>query len=151
MSEEYKRQTSEELSQSILSAEPSELKQAQDMFNLYLLKKSAARAIKCDEVLDDTIEEISDRLKHRAVAIDDETLLSYLTTVSSVQEKATLMANGESTIPQIKLVQNNVTVQTPELARESRERVLDFVEQFMKKNKIETEGDIVDDTDADTE
>lgn len=142
MSKEYKQKTADEISTDILQASPNELKDATALFNLYLTKKSAIRATKCDEVIDSVLSEIKDRVARQATALDDEVLLKYLKTLADVQEKSILVANGESSIPQIKITQNNVSVQPSELSRESREKVLDFIEHFMKSDSVEVEGDI---------
>ena len=83
------------------------------------------------------------RLENRSEMFDNADLLKYLQVLQDASEKSILAANGESSIPQIKITQNNVNISQNELSRESREKVLDFINNVLKQSndKIEVEGE----------
>ena len=136
----------DKITQSIMQSDGANIDEDLQLFNAYMLKKSAVRAAKYDGLMDNVLKEMQARLENRSEMFDNADLLKYLQVLQDASEKSILAANGESSIPQIKITQNNVNMSQNELSRESREKVLDFINNVLKQSndKIEVEGEVTD-------
>lgn len=109
-----------------------------DLFNVNYAKRNVVRLLKLDEIQDSITDEILTRIQTNGSAIDDETLLSYLTAVQHISKESLNQLNGVENASSITLTQNNqvnINVNNTEMSlpRESRERITDAVQSILKK------------------
>lgn len=134
----------EKITQSIMQAKNEDVQDELQLFNSYMLKKNAVRAAKYDTLMDDVLLEMQVRLETGASAFENLELLKYLQVLQEASEKSINIANGNSNVPQIKITQNNVNVGQSELPKESRDRVIDFVNKILNNSNTEENRIIID-------
>lgn len=112
-------------------------KQMMSLFNLHMAKKNAIRLDTISELIDDTLENIKERLAHKSDEFTNKDLLDYLNALYSAAEKSSKSISDLENNPSI--VVNNigqVTVnQAEELDRESKARVAEAIKLILEQQK----------------
>ncbi len=108
-----------------------------NLFNINIAKKNTLRVAKVDELLDKVNDEALKRVTERPDEINDKDLLSYMTAAQNQIDKSMNTINSINEVPAINLTQDNsvnININQPELTKESRDRILNAVKQFMEAN-----------------
>lgn len=119
----------------------SKLNDLTKLFELNRKKKDIVRANKLSNLLTMIDDEIVTRVSTTPDLIKDQDLVKYM---QSAQEAISAGSEAGTQITQINITNNtdvNVT-NTPQLSRESRQRVLNAVQEIL--GNIDTQTDIVD-------
>ena len=106
-----------------------------NLFNINIAKKNTLRVAKVDELLDKVNDEALKRVTERPDEINDKDLLSYMTAAQNQIDKSMNTINSINEVPAINLTQDNsvnININQPELTKESRDRILNAVKQFME-------------------
>lgn len=111
------------------------LDEAINLFNLYIRKKDIVRAGKLNELQDKITEHIGQRIENNVNQFSNKDLLDYFKTIQDTIDKSNISIEDINT-PAIQLNQVNINM-SDELNIDSRRRVLDAVNQILKKNKAE--------------
>lgn len=124
-----------------------------DIFGVYNAKRNVARINKLNDLQDKINEQASKRLELRPDEMSDKDLISYMNAVQSQIEKSNQFVKQIVEQPTIQINQQNVSVNvensaTPELSKESRDRILKFIQEVQKQNEeiIEVDVEKVDDS-----
>lgn len=129
--------TSDILSDLIEEPDAAKIKDLTQLFNLNLFKKNAVRVQKYNELLDSISDQIQQRLQKRGDEFSNGDLITYLKIVQDSLEKSSKTLNQVDETPVINFNQTNnsvnIGVEEQTLNRESRERVLDFINNYLEK------------------
>ena len=134
-----------------------EIKNLTKLFNINLVKKNMIRVSKESELLDLIIEQASSRFKKRPDEISNKDLLDYLNAIQTSVEKSNKVINSIDETPMIQITQNtnkvDINMNSPELDRESREKVLNVVKYILNQseNSIEDKNKDIKTIDIDEE
>ena len=131
-----KNKTEELVDQLIREDDPNKTKDMINLFNINIAKKNTLRVLKANELLDKVNDEAYKRVSERPDQINDKDLLSYMNAAQLQIDKSLDRVNSIDQTPTIQLNQDNsVNINVGEqLSRESRERVLKAVQNFLKTN-----------------
>lgn len=127
--------------QIIGETDTSKLNDLTKLFELNRKKKDIVRANKLSNLLTMIDDEIVTRISTTPDLIKDQDLVKYM---QSAQEAISVGSEAGTQITQINITNNtDVNVaNTPQLSRESRQRVLSAVQEIL--SNIDTQTDIVD-------
>ena len=125
-----------EIAQNILDSEDVDtIKDLTNLFNLNSQKRNVVRVIKMNELLDKVTDQVVERFEKSPGNFSNEDLLKYLQVTENAIDKANKNLNLVEETPAIQLLQNNVNVNIDTgLDRESRQKVLDAVREFLSNN-----------------
>ena len=118
-----------------------------DAFNLNIKKKELIRASKYNDLLDSITAQVEKRIKERPDGFSNKDLLSYLATIQSVLDSS--VSSTVDTISSIQVTNNqfNISVEEPELDRNSMERIKNVVQSILSSAEnppILIEGNVVE-------
>lgn len=145
-SKELLETSSEEVvSQLINSQDSDEIQRLTQLFNVNQMKKDALRVLKLNEILDRLDDQVAERVENHPDQFSNADLLNY---VNAIQQNISKSAQNVGTLNQTPLIQfnqqNNINVDGEVLNRESREKIVDIVRQFLNSDKsIEIEPENV--------
>ena len=131
----------DDLTYKIISEDdPEELNKLSQLFTLNQKKKQIARTNKLSNLLDKVDDEVISRIEKAPYLIEDSDLLKYWSTTSNAVNGRT---DEDNSIPKIQINANtNINVNSSGLNRESRERVLEVVNQILKE--ASNQNDVID-------
>ena len=113
-------------------------KQIMNLFNLHMAKKNAIRLDTISDLIDDTLDNIKERLDNKSDEFTNKDLLDYLNALYGAAEKSSKSISDLENNPSI-VVNNigNVTVNSPanELSRESKARVAEAIKLILDQQK----------------
>ena len=123
---------------------PDEIKDLIDLFNLNHTKKQILRTMTYDQLVDNIMDQMKERVLKRGDQFSNKDLLDYLNTMNTAMEKAHKQIKEVDAVPPIQVnQQNNTVIMGTGLDKASRDRVLDFVQQVLaKSNNISEESNI---------
>ena len=106
-----------------------------DLFNSTQAKKNVIRVLALNDLLDQIIEKVSERITKKSDELTSQDLLQCLQTISQAIERANKELTGVQTTPAIQLNQNNqINVNLNEqIPRESRERISEVIKQVLNR------------------
>lgn len=126
----------EVVSKLIESQDADEIQRLTQLFNVNQLKKDALRVLKLNDILDKLDDQVAERVEKYPDQFSNADLLNY---VNAVQQNISKSAQSVGTLNQTPLIQfnqqNNISVEGAELNRESREKIVDIVRQFLNSEK----------------
>lgn len=130
-------QQSNELVEKIRSANTiDELKEEANIFNAHQIKIEASRINKLNNLLDKSIDLAVDRVEKCPDELSNKEVIDIMTATRTQLDKSTSRLDTINEAPMIQVNQQNVNISVEKentLNRESREKVLDFIQQFMKQ------------------
>lgn len=130
-------QQSNELVEKIRSANTiDELKEEANIFNAHQIKIEASRINKLNNLLDKSIDLAVDRVEKCPDELSNKEVIDIMTATRTQLDKSTSRLDIINEAPMIQVNQQNVNISVEKentLNRESREKVLDFIQQFMKQ------------------
>lgn len=130
---------SKELTQQLLDCKDlDKVKELTALFNLNAQKKSAVRILKMNNLLDKVTNEIIERFDNRSQTFTNDDLLKYMQAVENSIDKSSKTLGMVEDTPAIQYQQNNqvnIQVNEPGLNRDSRQKVLDAVNQILQQAK----------------
>lgn len=128
-----------ELTQQLLDCKDlDKVKELTALFNLNAQKKSAVRILKMNNLLDKVTNEIIERFDNRSQTFTNDDLLKYMQVVENSIDKSSKTLGMVEDTPAIQYQQNNqvnIQVNEPGLNRDSRQKVLDAVNQILQQAK----------------
>ena len=128
-----------ELTQQLLDCKDlDKVKELTALFNLNAQKKSAVRILKMNNLLDKITNEIIERFDNRSQTFTNDDLLKYMQAVENSIDKSSKTLGMVEDTPAIQYQQNNqvnIQVNEPGLNRDSRQKVLDAVNQILQQAK----------------
>ena len=136
----------EVVSKLIESQDADEIRRLTQLFNVNQIKKDALRVLKLNDILDKLDDQVSERVEKHPDQFSNADLLNY---VNAIQQNISKSAQSVGALDQAPLIQFNqqnnvVRVEAAELNRESREKIVDIVRQFLNsENSIEVEPENV--------
>lgn len=130
----------EKIAQNILAAPTArELQEQFDLFNMSQSKKNALRIIKLNSLLDKVEDQAIERFERRPDQISNKELLEYMQVVAGQIDRSQKYIDSLDDKPMIKVnevngrkTEVNINV-SPELNRESREKVVDAIQVLIKQ------------------
>ena len=117
------------------------------LFNINQIKKNVVRIDKLNALLDQVNDEAIERVSKRPDAISNRDLLDYMQVVQNSLDKSSKVVNSVDSVPIVQIhSQTNVfNVEDSNkitLDRDSRERVMEVVRQYMSRINAEKEDNI---------
>ena len=143
-------ETKELVTKLVQSNDVKEVSDLTKLFNLNQVKKNALRIDKLNALLDLVHDQAIQRVEKRPDAISNKELLEYMQIVQNSIEKSQKVVNSVDETPIVQInhqtnvfnVDNNQTIT---LDRDSRERILEAVRQYMQQNNIvEEDNNIIE-------
>ena len=124
------KSSSADLVQAVLDAEDtSELLQVQEMLNANLVRQDMIRKLHLSQVQNNVVNQMSQRMEHRADEVSTKDLLDYYKTIDNSLNKK---SEDVPTI-QVNNITNNVENGSVEFNRDSRAKILDAVSAIMSE------------------
>ena len=124
-----------DLAQKILDEQDiDKVKNLTNLFNLNAQKRNVMRVIKMNGLLDSVTDQIVERFERRPDNFSNEELLKYMQVTENAIDRANKNLNLVEETPPIQYQQNNqVNINIVDsLDRDSRDRVLDYVNSVLK-------------------
>lgn len=118
-------------------------------FNVNQIKKNLVRSVKLNSLLDNIQDQAIARFEKRPDEISNKELLDYYQVIQNSIEKTQKSIETLNTSPMIQVQNNHVNVeikQEPTLDRQSRENVLNAVNQMLKLSQQSKQEEIIDAT-----
>lgn len=138
--------STKEVANSILNEnDPTKLKTLTDMFNLNQAKKNVLRVLKFNSLLDKVSDQMLARFNKHPGEFSNSELLNYLTVTQNAIDRANKSLSLVETSPAIQINQINITNESPDLSRESSERIMEAVQSLLNKAK---EMEIIDESET---
>lgn len=116
-----------------------QIKDLSKMFNLNQVKKNMVRVVKLNDLLDKVQDQAIIRFEQRPDEISNKELLDYMQVVQNSIEKSQKTIETIDTNPLVQVTNQEINVNVGDggLDRESKEKVLDVVQQLLKMAKKE--------------
>lgn len=132
-----KENTDDVVSKLIESQDIEEIKRLTQLFNVNQMKKDAIRVIKLNDILDKLDNQVSERVEKYPDQFSNIDLLKYVDTIQQTINKSNQTITNINQTPLIQLNQQNNIVQVSEdaLTRESREKIVNIVKQFLENSQ----------------
>lgn len=127
----------QEIAQLILDEQDiDKVKDLTTLFNLNSQKRNVMRVMKMNELLDKVTDKVVNRFDAYPDNFSNEDLLKFMQVTETAIDRANKQLNLIDDTPPIHLTQNNqVNINMgAELSRESREKILEFVNNAMKQS-----------------
>ena len=127
-----------------------ELKTLTKMFEINQAKKNALRVIKLNNLLDKVNDQAIERFEKRPYEISNKELLDYMKVVGDEIERSQDMISKIDNSPAIQINQQNnsinVNVGENAIDRDSKERVIDAINQLLKavRSPVKEEPVVID-------
>lgn len=139
-----KADTDEVVAKLVETQDVDELKRLTQLFNVNQMKKDAIRVVKLNDILDKLDNQVSERVEKHPDQFSNNDLLNYVNTIQQTINKSNQAITNINQTPLIQLNQQNNIVQVSDdtLTRESREKIINMVRQFLDSK--DTNVEIVD-------
>lgn len=124
--------------QLIQEEDPDKTKEMINLFNINMAKKNTLRVIKVNELLDKVNDEAIRRLDDYPELMNHSDLLNYMKSAQLQLDKSMENIKSINEVPSIQLNQDNsvnINIEKSELSRDSRERVLKAVQDFLAQSE----------------
>ena len=111
-----------------------------NLFNLNHMKKQMIRTMTYDQLLDNIMNQVTERVTKRGDQFSNKDLLDYMNAMGNAMDKAQKQIGDIQAMPAIQINQQNNIVNVSgdsgcELDRESRKRVMNAVSSILEKLK----------------
>jgi len=125
-----------------------ELQEQFDLFNINQSKKNALRIIKLNSLLDKVEDQAIERFEKKPDQVSNKELLEYMQVVAGQIDRSQKYIETIKDKPMIKVTDKSQTVNVnigTELDKDSKERVMDAIQNLLKQlNKTEEEPKVID-------
>lgn len=137
MEEKKQPQTLDEIDEELKNtltaiSSPEEEKHREDIFNISMRKKDMMRALASDRIQNIAMEQVERRLTEKSDEMTTMELLKVVEVTQAIREKSQRSLEQTPQIQQITINQQNISVDKPELSRESKERVQAAIKQILE-------------------
>lgn len=139
--------TNEELEKKLFEeTDIDSMKNIINLFNLNIKKKDIVRTARLNDLQDKIYDQMDKRISLKSDEFSNVDLLNYYKTIQESINKADTTLDKVDT-PSIQIVQNQLNIQQKDssLDRDSRLKVVDLVNKFMK---MSSQNEVVQDVDA---
>lgn len=139
--------TNEELEKKLFDeTDIDSMKNIINLFNLNIKKKDIVRTARLNDLQDKIYDQMDKRISLKSDEFSNADLLNYYKTIQESINKADTTLDKVDT-PSIQIVQNQLNIQQKDssLDRDSRLKVVDLVNKFMK---MSSQNEVVQDVDA---
>lgn len=139
--------TNEELEKKLFEeTDIDSMKNIINLFNLNIKKKDIVRTARLNDLQDKIYDQMDKRISLKSDEFSNADLLNYYKTIQESINKADTTLDKVDT-PSIQIVQNQLNIQQKDssLDRDSRLKVVDLVNKFMK---MSSQNEVVQDVDA---
>ena len=135
----------EEIEQQLLSENNiDELTNIINIFNLNIKRKDLVRTSKLNDLQDKITAQMSARLEKNAGEFSNKDLLDYFKVLQDTISKSdTSLSNIDTPAIQINQQQINIGTESPELSRESREKVADIVSKILADSTYNMDNPVI--------
>ena len=134
--------TDELVNQILAEDDVNKVKDLTHLFNVACVKKDIIRVKTLDNLYDTVISKVAERFEKRPDEFSNSDLISYLQATQNALDKAKKSASSVDETPAIDQQQNNqVNINigdSEKLTRESRDKVIDAIDAFLKRVKNES-------------
>ena len=134
--------TDELVNQILAEDDVNKVKDLTHLFNVACVKKDIIRVKTLDNLYDTVISKVAERFEKRPDEFSNSDLISYLQVTQNALDKAKKSASRVDETPAIVQQQNNqVNINigdSEKLTRESRDKVIDAIDAFLKRVKNES-------------
>lgn len=134
--------TDELVNQILAEDDVNKVKDLTHLFNVACVKKDIIRVKTLDNLYDTVISKVAERFEKRPDEFSNSDLISYLQATQNALDKAKKSASSVDETPAIVQQQNNqVNINigdSEKLTRESRDKVIDAIDAFLKRVKNES-------------
>ena len=134
--------TDELVNQILAEDDVNKVKDLTHLFNVACVKKDIIRVKTLDNLYDTVISIVAERFEKRPDEFSNSDLISYLQATQNALDKAKKSASSVDETPAIDQQQNNqVNINigdSEKLTRESRDKVIDAIDAFLKRVKNES-------------
>lgn len=132
-----KENTDDVITKLVESQDIEEIKRLTQLFNVNQMKKDAIRVIKLNDILDKLDDQVSERVEKYPDQFSNIDLLKYVDTIQQTINKSNQTITSINQTPLIQLNQQNNIVQVSDdaLTRESREKIVNIVKQFLENSQ----------------
>lgn len=133
--------TDEVVSQLVETNDADEIKRLTQLFNVNQMKKDAIRTLKLNDMLDKLDDQVLKRIETHPDQFSNADLLNYLNTIQQNINKSAQNISSLNQTPLIQLNQQNNIMVSNEFNRESREKIISAVKQFLEFSNNDENGD----------
>lgn len=130
------REDTKDIAQKLVEeSNPNQIKDLTQLFNLNLAKQNALRLLKYNDLLDYIADGMVERFEKRPDEMSNKDLMDYMNTIMSTIEKTQKSVQQTGEAPQVVINQqtnNQINIESTELNRDSRERVMDFIKSYLE-------------------
>ena len=133
--------SNEELEQKLLEeTDIDNIKNIINLFNLNIKKKDIVRTAKLNDLQEKVYNQMDKRLTYKSDEFSNADLLNYYKTIQESINKADTTLDKVDT-PSIQIVQNQLNINNSEdvLNKDSRKKIVDLVQKFMKLSEQQPE------------
>lgn len=119
--------------------DPEKLKQLITIFNNNQVKRNTLKIKTLNDISDKIINQVAERISKKSNEFSNSDLLNYMQITDSAIEKASKKLDSIDSTPLIQInQQNNVSIDNQSLPKDSRDKILDYVNNILKaaKNNI---------------
>lgn len=124
----------------IKEEDPDKSKSLINLFNLHMAKQNALRLEAINGLIDNTINNIKERLENKSDEFTNKDLIDYLNALYGAAEKSSKSINDINNSPSI--VVNNIGQvninQEDNLSRESKARIAEAIKAMLKQQQSST-------------
>ena len=124
----------------IKEEDPDKSKSLINLFNLHMAKQNALRLEAINGLIDNTIDNIKERLENKSDEFTNKDLIDYLNALYGAAEKSSKSINDINNSPSI--VVNNIGQvninQEDNLSRESKARIAEAIKVMLKQQQSST-------------
>ena len=121
----------------------NKVKDLTHLFNLNLTKMGVIRAIKQNELLDTIIDRSAERFEKTPDNFSNTDLLNYMKVVQDSIDKTNKTIGLVDETPAIQIIKNEVNIEDNSLNRESRRKVLEYINNVLSQAQSEDVIEVV--------
>lgn len=121
----------------------NKVKDLTHLFNLNLTKMGVIRAIKQNELLDTIIDRSAERFEKTPDNFSNIDLLNYMKVVQDSIDKTNKTIGLVDETPAIQIIKNEVNIEDNSLNRESRRKVLEYINNVLSQAQSEDVIEVV--------
>lgn len=141
---EVRKHDDQLVSQILQESDIDRLKDLTHAFNAFQTKRQVLRVSALNDVQDALVQQMADRLRQQPHNFDNKDIALWMKTVQQTMDSAKQEIDNIDDVPAITYQNNtqiNVNVEDT-LSRESREKILDVLDQILKTSDIPAPGSV---------
>lgn len=125
------------------SEDTDKLKELLELFNIHSIKKNVFRVAELEKLLSMVDKQAIKRFEQKPNEFSNKDVLDYMTATQNAINNAMTRVKGINEEPIIQINnQTNINVNKPQFDRESRERILETVQEILQQAKAEKVVDV---------